>query len=278
MGTCECENILDSGNELKALDKDVHKDETNKFKENNLNMPPNNNEKNYANNMSNIVSNDTNREGNYMQEVEGVKPLKQRYEKDNSKNDAIFQSDNNNNFLFKNFLDEPPDEFSKYIFDNLNNIRENPESFIPVIEKAKSNIIYDKKGICIYKSSVKVALSKGKPAFDEAIEFLKNLKPMGKLKFNSDLLIPTPDNEEQLKDRKYMNDLINEKVQSGIPIKSFWRDIIKDRETCLILMIVDDTGPNSGKKRNDILDENIQYIGIVSKKIGKTFACYITLC
>ena len=101
---------------------------------------------------------------------------------------------------------------------------------------------------------------------------------MQKLIFSNELLIDYPINEEQIKDKKYMNEQINIKVQNGIPIKSFWRDIIKDPQTCLILMVVDDTGVNSGKKRNDILDPNMQCIGIVSKKIGKSFASYITLC
>lgn len=43
-------------------------------------------------------------------------------------------------------------------------------------------------------------------------------------------------------------------------------------------MIVDDTGANSGKKRNDILDPSMQGIGIASRNIGKTFANYIVLC
>ena len=307
MGACECENPMEFGYELNALEKDEQQTKKNELNENNMNTSQNNNEKNYVNTMSNIVSSDNNREKENLQnkinqlninnsqdnqnysegqfieeeknpEGEGLNALRARYEKENDQNDEIYQSDDNKQFLFKNNLDEPQDDFSKYIFDNLNNIRENPQSFIPIIERAKSNIMYDKSGICIYKSSVKVALSKGEPAFDEAIEYLKNLKPMQKLKFSSDLLIPLPENEEQIKDRTYMNELINKKVQSGIPIKSFWRDIIKNRETCLLLMVVDDTGPNSGRKRSDILDENMQYIGITSKKIGKNFASYITLC
>ena len=307
MGACECENPMEFGYELNALDKDEQQTKKNELNENNMNTSQNNNEKNYVNTMSNIVSSDNNREKENLQnkinqlninnsqdnqnysegqfieeeknpEGEGLNALRARYENENNQNDEIYQSDDNKQFLFKNNLDEPQDDFSKYIFDNLNNIRENPQSFIPIIERAKSNIMYDKSGICIYKSSVKVALSKGEPAFDEAIEYLKNLKPMQKLKFSSDLLIPLPENEEQIKDRTYMNELINKKVQSGIPIKSFWRDIINNRETCLLLMVVDDTGPNSGRKRSDILDENMQYIGITSKKIGKNFASYMALC
>ena len=215
---------------------------------------------------------------------EGALALKSRLEINEEITNDIYLNGNNNNdnnsskFYFTTTAETPKDDFSIYIFENINKIRENPQSFIEIIEQAKKNIILDQRGIYIYKSTVKVALSKGLPAFDEAIDFLKQLKPMNKLIFSNELLIESPINEEQIKDKKYMNEQINKKVQNGIPIKSFWRDIIKDCKTCLILMIVDDTGVNSGKKRNDILDPNMQCIGIVSKKIGKSFASYITLC
>lgn len=44
---------------------------------------------------------------------------------------------------------------------------------------------------------------------------------MNRLIFSPDLVIIPPNNEDELKDRKYMNEKINEKVQIGIPIKSF---------------------------------------------------------
>ena len=307
MGACECENPMEFGYEVNAEEKDEKLAKIKEY-EQDVNISSNN-DKNYLNTVSNIISTETNREKNYIdkntnqkmnddsqemknndnyiqneekiKQLEGVNALRARYEEEknhNNENIEIYQSNENKQFLFATSISEPQDEFSKFIFDNINNIRENPQSFIPKIEKAKSNIMFDKKGICIYRSNVKVALSRGEPAFDEAIEFLKNLKPMNKLLFSSELLITPPENEDQIKDRSYMNELINEKVQSGIPIKSFWRDIIKDRETCLILMIVDDTGANSGKKRNDILDASMQCIGIISKKIGKNFASYVTLC
>ena len=306
MGACECENPMEFGYEVNAQEKDEQPSTKNKYKEYN----PNTSNNNYMNNVSNVISTDSNRlkQSNYNtqgriyeinenqninnrpieeeeeEEKQGVDALRARYENEknpNDESDEIFQSNTNNNnkqFLFNTSVDNPGDDFSKYIFDGINSIRENPQSFIPIIERAKNNIMYDKKGICVYKSSVKVALSKGIPAFDESIDYLKNLRPMQKLIFSSELLIPPPENEDQIKDKTYMNEIINEKVQSGIPIKSFWRDIIKDRETCLILMIVDDTGANSGKKRNDILDPTMQCIGITSKRIGKNFASYITLC
>ncbi len=294
MGACECENPMEFGYEVNSTLKDKEKEKIEKIE-----AYPEINRENFIKNskINNDYHNDdiksieqkkekeqilehniqTSENNNNIIDIEnkGVNALKARIEiKTNEQN----TESENMNYIFTTTVQRPKDDFSEYIFDNINKIREDPQSFIKVIEQAKKNIILDKKGIFIYKSTVKVALSRGVPAFDETINFLKNLKPMQKLIFSNELLMEYPINEEQIKDKKYMNDQINIKVQNGIPIKSFWRDIIKDPQTCLILMIVDDTGVNSGKKRNDILDPNMQCIGIVSKKIGKSFASYITLC
>ena len=310
MGACECDNPMEFGYEVNSIENEneSNKDAKKKFisklnYEKNINNKEkiNLNYQNYSqNNSDNFISIENERNPkeikpeqnteekeikiNPQNKEEGVNALKSRLEINEEITNDIYLNGNNNNdnnsskFYFTTTAETPKDDFSIYIFENINKIRENPQSFIEIIDQAKKNIILDQRGIYIYKSTVKVALSKGLPAFDEAIDFLKQLKPMNKLIFSNDLLIESPINEEQIKDKKYMNEQINKKVQNGIPIKSFWRDIIKDCKTCLILMIVDDTGVNSGKKRNDILDPNMQCIGIVSKKIGKSFASYITLC
>jgi len=289
MGACECENPMEFGYEVNSTIKDKEKDKEKiepypvikkedfirnlKFNDDNKNNFINMAQKNEEIKEKYIQTSENNNITDL--ENKGVNALKERIEIKNNESNI---ENENMNYIFTTTVQRPKDDFSEYIFDNINKIREDPQSFIKVIEQAKKNITLDKKGIFIYKSNVKVALSRGVPAFDETINFLKNLKPMSKLIFSNELLIEYPINEEQIKDRKYMNEQINIKVQSGIPIKSFWRDIIKDPQTCLILMIVDDTGVNSGKKRNDILDPNMQCIGIVSKKIGKSFASYVTLC
>ena len=310
MGACECDNPMEFGYEVNSIENEneSNKDAKKKFfsklnYEKNINNKEkiNLNYQNYSqNNSDNFISIENERNPkeikpeqnteekeiiiNPQNNEEGALALKSRLEINEEITNDIYLNGNNNNdnnsskFYFTTTAETPKDDFSIYIFENINKIRENPQSFIEIIEQAKKNIILDQRGIYIYKSTVKVALSKGLPAFDEAIDFLKQLKPMNKLIFSNELLIESPINEEQIKDKKYMNEQINKKVQNGIPIKSFWRDIIKDCKTCLILMIVDDTGINSGKKRNDILDPNMQCIGIVSKKIGKSFASYITLC
>ena len=289
MGACECENPMEFGYEVNSTIKDKEKEKEKiepypgikkedfirnlKFNDDNKNDFMNMVQKNEEIKEKYIQTSENNNITDL--ENKGVNALKERIE---IKNNDPNTENENMNYIFTTTVQRPKDDFSEYIFDNINKIREDPQSFIKVIEQAKKNITLDKKGIFIYKSNVKVALSRGVPAFDETINFLKNLKPMPKLIFSNELLIDYPINEEQIKDRKYMNEQINIKVQNGIPIKSFWRDIIKDPQTCLILMIVDDTGVNSGKKRNDILDPNMQCIGIVSKKIGKSFASYVTLC
>ena len=289
MGACECENPMEFGYEVNSTIKDKEKEKEKiepypGIKKEDFIRNLKSNDDNKKDFMSMAQKNEEIKE-KYIQtsennnitdlENKGVNALKERIE---IKNNDPNTENENMNYIFTTTVQRPKDDFSEYIFDNINKIREDPQSFIKVIEQAKKNITLDKKGIFIYKSNVKVALSRGVPAFDETINFLKNLKPMPKLIFSNELLIDYPINEEQIKDRKYMNEQINIKVQNGIPIKSFWRDIIKDPQTCLILMIVDDTGVNSGKKRNDILDPNMQCIGIVSKKIGKSFASYVTLC
>ena len=310
MGACECDNPMEFGYEVNSIENEneSNKDAKKKFfsklnYEKNINNKEkiNLNYQNYSqNNSDNFISIENERNPkeikpeqnteekeiiiNPQNNEEGALALKSRLEINEEITNDIYLNGNNNNdnnsskFYFTTTAETPKDDFSIYIFENINKIRENPQSFIEIIEQAKKNIILDQRGIYIYKSTVKVALSKGLPAFDEAIDFLKQLKPMNKLIFSNELLIESPINEEQIKDKKYMNEQKKKKVQNGIPIKSFWRDIIKDCKTCLILMIVDDTGVNSGKKRNDILDPNMQCIGIVSKKIGKSFASYITLC
>ena len=192
----------------------------------------------------------------------------------------FLSKNNNNNYKSKKYIDpngKPFDEFSQYIFHQINEIRQDPQSFIDIIKKAKKNIKMDKSGIKIYKSSVKVALNRGEESFNEAIEFLKKTKPMNKLIYNPDFVIDLPKNEYDIISKDYLGNQVKVKIDNGIDIKSFWKDIVKDEETCFILTIVNDSINNAGNKRSDILNKDNKYIGISSVKMGKNFACYIVL-
>ena len=172
---------------------------------------------------------------------------------------------------------KPTDEFSQILLGFINKLRENPHSCINLIQNSESNIQIDKHHRLIYKSRAKVALNKGLKSFEEAKLILSNTKPMEKLKYDYNLRIKMPKEEKDLKNKNYLKNEVFIKNDNGMDIKSYWREIIWDPETCFILMIVDDNGKNSGAKRRDILNPNYKYIGLNSKMINKSFACYITL-
>ena len=172
---------------------------------------------------------------------------------------------------------KPTDEFSQILLGFINKLRENPHSCINLIQNSESNIQIDKHHRLIYKSRAKVALNKGLKSFEEAKLILSNTKPMEKLKYDYNLRIKMPKEEKGLKNKNYLKNEVFIKNDNGMDIKSYWREIIWDPETCFILMIVDDNGKNSGAKRRDILNPNYKYIGLNSKMINKSFACYITL-
>ena len=191
-------------------------------------------------------------------------------------------SPNNNNEIssikFNSELSlEPNDNYSKYLFDQINKIRADPQSFIGIIDDSKANIVKNKNGLFAYGGKVKIALHEGESAFDEAIEDLQNTEPMGKLEFCPLITAQLPRNEKEIKDKNYLKTQVKEMTDGGINVKCYWRDLIKDPETSFLLMIVDDNGSRKGRKRRDILNPKIKYIGISSVEISNKFACYVTL-
>ena len=226
----------------------------------------NENEKNYfknANNEENTYNNnnDINDQSEYLLKTINVNSQIQNKERiHNFQNDLL-----------------PSDDFSKYIFEQINELRKNPKAFVPLFESKKANIILDKKKRLIYKSKVRVALYKGVAMFDETIKCLEECEPMNELIFNPQMCIPLPENEEEIKSKNYMKDKVNEIIGKGISIKSFWKDYIKDPESSFVLMVVDDSDKKPGNKRKDLLNPNYKFIGISSKMINKSFVCYITL-
>ena len=203
------------------------------------------------------------------------------YDENTSKKNTIdyYQPEEEDDSLEENIIDKsvPSDEFSKYIFTQINLLRENPSSFINLIQGSESNIQRDKKNRLIYKAKLKVALDKGIKAFEEAKLILSNTKPMPKLNFDYDMKLKLPKNEINIKSNNYLKNQILIKGDKGINIKAYWKEIIYDPETCFVLMIVDDNGKKAGFKRRNLLNPEYKYIGISSKNINNNFICYITL-
>ena len=167
--------------------------------------------------------------------------------------------------------------FCKFMFESINKIRANPQSFIMNLKNAINNIAYDKKGNLYYNGNIKVALSKGKLAFEEAISFLEKARPMKPLIHKKELCVEIPEKQKDFKSGDYLRKKINKMVMKGISVRAFWRDIIKDPQINFLLMIVDDNFIRRGAKRKDILNPDMKYIGINSANMGDNFVCYTVL-
>ena len=221
------------------------------------------------------IENINNKNKNFQDDIK-IKKNPNTFQNDKTKLKIKLKKQPKQNKSKKQKEELPYDDFSKYIYEHINQIRKDPQSFIPNIEEAKSYISRNKNNKLIYKKNIKVSLSQGLLAFEEAISILKFCKPMNKLIFDPNLVVKLPESEEEIVNKEYFKNEIKKMIQSGIPINAYWRDIIREPETSFLMMIVDDTGLKAGLKRKDILDPNMKYIGICSITIGKRFVCFMT--
>ena len=172
-------------------------------------------------------------------------------------------------------------EYQSEVFELINQIRTDPPSFINIIENSKQFIteIPDKansnKTKLIFKKKVKVALNRGEQAFIEASEQLSQTNPMQSLIFKPEICVPIPESEEEIKNPNYLKQQIQE-IKQHDNVDVYFKDLVKIPEVSGLLMVVDDSGKNAGKKRMALLNEDFKYIGISSGTVGKSFVAYFT--
>ena len=175
-------------------------------------------------------------------------------------------------------------DYAERVFELINEITSDPRKYAATVKKGIDNIVIEKevdkttkeetgKTKIIYKKKIKVALTRGEPAFLEAIDQLSKMDPLPPLQFKKEICIPLPEIDLQIKDSNYLKEKVAE-VQEHDKIEIFFKDLVKDPEVSTLLMIVDDNGKNAGKKRNTVLNPNYKYIGISSKFIKKAFVAY----
>lgn len=241
------------------------------------NIYNNNNEKNELNNSNNHFSNnDYNSDKNKTNFSPIAKEAENFQENEAAPNPDI---ERENNEISKNqkYLN-----YSERIIDIINTIRQDPVSYADVVIDSMKNIVEDNnkddstKNKIIYKKKVKVALTRGKPAFLEAAEHLRNTEPLPPLEFVPEICIPLPEDELDMKDTNFLKKKVIELRKEGINIDIFYKDLVKIPEVSALLMIVDDSGRNAGKKRQTLLDKDVKYIGVNSKFVGKTFIAYLS--
>jgi hypothetical protein len=101
------------------------------------------------------------------------------------------------------------------------------------------------------------------------------MQPLPPLEFKEDICVPLPETEEEINDHAYLKKQINI-IQENNNIDIFFKDLIKLPEVSTLLMIVDDSEKNPGKKRNALLNKEFKYIGISNKFIDGKFLAYFT--
>ena len=193
---------------------------------------------------------------------------------------------NRNETELSKIQEEYMEKYSDYpekMVSLINKIRQNPKEYADVIENSIKNIIKeDNDKIAdnpklIYKYKVKVALTRGEPAFREAADALRIMASLPPLIFKEEICIPLPDNMEDFKDSNYLKKKVKEILSKNEKINLFFKEMVKIPEVSALLMIVDDNlKKNSGKKRNAILNKEYKYIGISYGFIGKNFISYFS--
>ena len=195
----------------------------------------------------------------------------------------LIEVNNENNLDLQNNNDDKNEKYSDYpqkMLELINKIRSNPSAYSNIILNSINNIIInpnseDPKHKIIYKNKVKVALSKGEQVFHEAAELLKNMDSLPPLILKREICVPIPEIEEEIKDNNYLKKQINI-IREYYYVDVYFKDLIKIPEVSALLMIVDDSEKNPGKKRNALLNKDFKYIGISNKFIDGKFLAYFT--
>ena len=151
----------------------------------------------------------------------------------------------------------------------INQIRKDPKSYS---NKILDNIQYIKKenDKTVFKRKVKVLLNRGEVAFQEAADALADMNPMSELTMKPEIIIPLPENETEINNNNLLRDKVTE-IRKKYNINVYFKNMIKNPEIAVLLLIVDDSVNAPGKKRNAILNPEFRKVGIDSKFIDNVF-------
>ena len=163
------------------------------------------------------------------------------------------------------------------MLEQINKIRSNPRSYISKLKKAEDCLQQDKNGNVYYPGKLKVVLYRGKQTFEDIISSLDKMKSMKPLIYKKDLCIKISNNKLDFNNGTYLKRKVNELINSGVKIKTFWKDNINDPDFNLLLMIINDNPLRKVVKIKDVLNPELKYIGINSGMLDQYFVCYIVL-
>lgn len=178
------------------------------------------------------------------------------------------------------FTSNKEDSFKLKLLREINSARNNPQSFITKVQNLKNNII-NKNNMYFLKvnSSTNIRLLRGKKAFENCINFLKEQKPLDELFIKDDLSFDIPfDNPYNYTDQIQVSKILSERNKiinkKYMEIINFHYDItIPNPELSALLQIIDDT--NIGyQRRLNIFNEKASYVGISIEKKNDGIICF----
>ena len=210
-----------------------------------------------ANKSDSAISNDFN-----LEEYENINPLDKK----------IVEIEDNITDLESKMVKENEETTNRFNFralDLINKIRRDPPAYADTILENMKYIVNENNKI-IFKKKVKVLLNKGEEAFKSAAEILKQMNPMEDLIKKNEIAIPLPLTEDEINDNTLLVNQVNN-LRQNYNINVYFKNLIKNPEIAVLLLIVDDSKNKPGAKRNALLNPKFRKIGINSKFIGTTF-------
>lgn len=169
--------------------------------------------------------------------------------------------------------------YSKEIFDCINEIRKSPINMIGKLDYVSAFIVSKDTGqqILSYGNSIRISLIRGIPKFNETKRLLLDRKPVKPLIYNEELTIDIPEDPALWVDHKTVVELVQKKQKelvSKYDFFGFHYDYgAADPMISSVLMLVDDNKCND-RRRENILNPNFSQIGISHKGHRKRFCSY----
>ena len=221
---------------------------------------------------------------------------KKEEEKNELNNDDIDEENNkdqkepphNLDYYLKKFDDDEKEKINKMVaeaqdysqkmLELFNEIRQRPNDYANYIEDSMDYIVETQNKNTtetnkVFKKHLKIKLNSGEPAFRNASKILKNIEPLPELKLKPELCVPLPSSAYDINDKNYLkNQIIN--IRRNRRVDAYFKENINIPELSALMLMVDDIGDNSGKRREIILRRDIQYVGISSGNIGGVFVAY----
>ena len=192
----------------------------------------------------------------------------------NNKNILQEKSTNLDNHLDNNIFDDNINKFNYRVLNLINKIRKDPPSYANTILENIKNITQENNKL-IFKRKVKVLLNKGESEFQKAAEILKKTSPMNELEVKKEIEIRLPLSKEEVYDDLLLINQVNI-IRQNYNINVYFKNMIKNPEIAVLMLIVDDSLENPGMRRNAILNPKFRKIGISSKFIDNIFISFFS--